>query len=90
VAYEPEAEFEAWNFVAALAATAIATAALVLVVSPAIIAMRFVALPSGWVGTGLGCLGAAVGGVKLIAMAWAVGGRLPAVHPASASVALAD
>jgi hypothetical protein len=90
VAYEPEVEVEAGTFVAALAAIAIATAALVLVVSPAVIAMRFVALPVGWVGTGLGCLGAAMGGVKLIAMAWAVGGRLPAIHPASATVAIAD
>jgi hypothetical protein len=90
VAYEPEIEVEASNFVAALAAIAIAAAALVLAVSPAVIAMRLVDLPVGWVGTGLGCLGAAVGGVKLIAMAWAVGGRLPAVRPASATVAIAD
>jgi hypothetical protein len=90
VAEEPEVELETSNFVAALAAIAIATASLVLAVSPAVMAMRFVALPSGWVGAGLGCLGAAVAGVKLIAMAWAVGGRLSVAHPPRVAVAAAD
>jgi hypothetical protein len=91
VAYEPEVDDGgSLNFVAALAAIAVATAALVLAVSPAMIAMRFVALPWGWVGTGLGCLGAAVGGVKLIAMAWALGWRLPVGHPPRAAVAAVD
>jgi hypothetical protein len=90
VVLEPDVEVEPSSFGAALAAIAIVTAAVVLAVSPAVIAMRFVALPVGWVGTGLGCLGAAVGGVKLIAMAWAVGGRLPPGRPARSAVATAD
>lgn len=87
---EPEAELEGSSFVAVLGALAIAAAALLLAVLPAVIALRLLALPVGWVGAGLGCLGAAVGGVKLIAMAWAVGGRLAAGHPAGVAVAVAD
>ena len=56
----------------------------------AVIATRLVALPEEWVGTGLGRFGAAAGGVKLIAMAWAVGGRRLAGPPARAAVATAD
>jgi len=88
VAHEPDVELEALSLIRTLAAIAIAAAALVLVVSPSVIGMRLVALPWAWVGTGLGCIGAAMGGVKLIAMAWAVGGRLlarPSARPAVAS-----
>ena len=42
-----------------------------------------------WVGAGLTFLGAALGGVKLIAMAWAIGGRFFPVHSAR-DVAVAD
>jgi hypothetical protein len=84
---EPPAELEGASFVSVLATAAIAAAACLLAVLPAVIALRFLQLPVGWVGAGLGCLGAALGGVKLIAMAWAVGGRFPAGPPATAAVA---
>lgn len=87
---EPEAELEGSSFVSALAMAAIAVAALLLAVLPALIALRLLELPVAWVGAGLGSLGAAVGGLKLIAMAWAVGGRLPAGHLARRAVAAAD
>ena len=57
---------------------------------PAIVALRLLELPVAWVGAGLGCVGAAVGGVKLIAMAWAVGGRLATRPPARGVIAAAD
>jgi hypothetical protein len=90
VVYEPEAELEGSSFVSALAMAAIAAAALLLAVLPAVIALRLLALPLEWAGVVFGSLGAAVGGVKLIAMAWAIGGRLSAGHPVGAAVASAD
>ena len=87
---EAPAELEGASFVAALATAAIAAAACLLAVLPGVIALRFLRLPVGWVGAGLGCLGAAMDGVKLTAMAWGVGGRFPARPPARAAVAGAD
>jgi hypothetical protein len=87
---EPEAELEGASFVSAFATVAVAATSLLLAVLPAVIALRFLQLPVGWVGAGLGCLGAAVGAVKLIAMAWAVGGRLSVAHPPGVAVAAAD
>jgi hypothetical protein len=86
----PEGELEGSSFVSAFATGAIAAMALLLAALPAVIALQFLQLPVGWVGAGLGCLGAAVGGVKLIAMAWAVGGRLSVAHPPRVAVAAAD
>jgi hypothetical protein len=57
-----------------------------LAVLPAAIAMRFLTFP-GWVGAALGCVCAAVGGVKLIAMAWAMGARLLGGHSAGEAIA---
>jgi hypothetical protein len=87
---EPEAELEGSSFLCVLGAAAIAAAAVLLALLPALVALRFLELPVAWVGAGLGSLGAAVGGVKLIAMAWAVGGRLPAGHPPRPAIAAAD
>ncbi len=67
----------------------IAGAALLLLLLPAAIALRLLALPLEWVGAGLTFFGIALGGVKLIAMAWAIGGRL-ATHPAQAVATTAD
>ncbi len=86
----PDIEFEPASLTSALATLGIALAALGLALLPALIALRLVELPFGWVGVGVGSLGAALGGVKLIAMAWAVGGRLFARHPAGQAVATAD
>ena len=74
----------------ALAVILVATAALLLAVLPTAIALRVLALPGGWVGAGLGSLGTAVFGVKLIAMAWAMGARLSRDPRAGAAVACAD
>ena len=87
---ETEAELEGASFVSTLAMGAIAATGLLLAVLPVVIALRVLELPSGWVGAGVGSLGAALGGVKLIAMAWAVGARLSAGSPARAAVAAAD
>jgi hypothetical protein len=78
------------SVVSGLATLFVAGVALVLAALPAIAALRLLNLPFGWVAAGAGCVGAAVGGVKLIAMAWAVGGRFLAALPAGASVATAD
>jgi hypothetical protein len=72
-----------------LAIIGIAAVALLLLALPAAIAVRGQALPVEWVGAGLTFLGAGLGGVKLIAMAWAVGGPFFPAHPARA-VAAAD
>ncbi|HXN79099.1 MAG TPA: hypothetical protein VN965_10040 [Candidatus Dormibacteraeota bacterium] len=58
-----------------------------LLVLPAAIAMRVLALPAEWVGAGVAFLGAALGGVKLMAMAWAIGGRFITAHPVRAVAA---
>jgi hypothetical protein len=82
-----EAELDAPSLVSALATIVVAAAALLLAVLPAAIALRVLALPVGLYEAALGCFGAAVGGLKLIAMAWAVGGRLSAAQPAGRAVA---
>lgn len=87
---EPDIELEQASVTSGLATLGIAAAALGLALLPAMIALRLLELPSGWVGAGLGSLGAAVGGVKLIAMAWAVGGRLFSTRPTGPAVATAD
>ena len=80
-------ELEAPGLAAAVAPIGVVTAALFLAVLPAAIALRVLSLPVGLYEAGLGFLGVAVGGVKLIAMAWAVGGRLSAAHPAGPAIA---
>ncbi|HKB32757.1 MAG TPA: hypothetical protein VKF16_02730 [Candidatus Dormibacteraeota bacterium] len=87
---EPDVELEPASLTSALAMLGIAAAALGLALLPAIVALRLLEVPFGSIGAGIGFLGAAVGGVKLIAMAWAVGGRLRAGHPARPAVAAAD
>jgi len=56
---------------------------------PAAMALRLLGLSVERVGPALAFLGALLGGVKLIAMAWAIGGRFRIAHPARA-VAAAD
>ncbi len=75
---ESDADPDGSSLGRAIAAFLVGTIALSLAVLPAAIALRVLVLPVGWVGAGLGCLGAAVGGMKLIAMAWAMGTRLSA------------
>ena len=64
--------------------------AVALAVAPALVALRVLAFPAGGIGAALTCVGAAVTGVKLIAMARAVGARIVAPHPARPDIALAD
>jgi hypothetical protein len=54
---------------------------------PAAIGLGFLGLRVEWVGSALTFLGALLGGVKLIAMAWAVRGRILTAHPARAVAA---
>ena len=86
---EAQAELEGSRLVSLLAVIGIAGTALILAALPAAIAVRLVALPVEWVGAALAFLGAALFGVKLSAMAWAIGGRLLAAHPAR-PIATAD
>lgn len=83
-------DLEGLGLGSALAVILVAAAALLLAVLPAAIALRVLALPGGWVGAGLGSLGTAVFGVKLIAMAWAMGTRPSRDPRAGAAVACAD
>jgi hypothetical protein len=71
-----------------LAVMSIATAALLLMALPAAIGLGFLGLRVEWVGAALTFLGALLGGVKLMAMAWAVGGRIFTAHPARAIAAV--
>jgi hypothetical protein len=73
-----------------IAAALVACAALVLMSVPVAIALFHPALRLGWVGGVAGSLGVALGGVKVLAMAWAAGARLLRPHPAPASPAFAD
>jgi hypothetical protein len=90
VVEEPDAELESSSLISGLAVLGVAGSALVLAALPAVVALRLPALPVEWVGAGLGFVGAAVGGVKLTAMAWAVGGRLVAGRQTGVAVATAD
>jgi len=78
------------SVLSALAILGIAGAALVLLALPAAIAVRLLPLPGEWVGAGITVLGAALGGVKLIAMALGAGGRLLAATRTAGAVATAD
>lgn len=64
--------------------------AVFLAVVPALVALRLFAFPAGWVGVALGCLGAAMTGMKLIALARAFGARLWGPRRPRAAVAYPD
>jgi hypothetical protein len=68
---------------------AVGAIALLLLVLPAAVAVRVLALPVEWVEAGITFVAAVLGGVKLIAMAWAVSERFFPAHPAR-GVAAAD
>ena len=87
---EPDADLEGLGLGWALAAALVAVAAFFLAVLPAAVALRVLALPVGWVGAALESLGAVLLGVKLIAMAWAMGTRLSRDPRAGAAAACAD
>ena len=74
----------------ALAAFLVACAAVLLVLVPVAIAVFQPQVPLAWVGGVAGSVAAALGGVKLVAMAWAVGARLLRPDPVTASAAFAD
>jgi hypothetical protein len=74
----------------ALATVLVACAAIALVLIPVTIALFQPPVPLAWLGGAVGSFGIAVGGVKLVAMAWGAGTRLLGQHPASVSAALAD
>ena len=74
----------------ALAAVVVACAAILLALIPVAIALFQPVLPLAWMGGVAASFGAALGGVKLLAIAWAAGARLLRPHPAPASPAFAD
>ena len=73
-----------------LAAVLVACAALLLVLVPVAIALFQPEVLLAWMGGVAGGIGAALGGVKLVAMAWGVEARLMRPHPVTASAAFAD
>ena len=83
-------ESENASFFSVLAALAVGVVALSLAVLPAAVALRVLALPHGGVLAALECLGAGLLGAKLIAIVWAVVGRLSEAHPTGAAVAHLD
>jgi hypothetical protein len=87
---EIDGESEGTSLFSRLAALAIAVVALSLAVLPAAIALGVLALPLGGVLAALECLSAALLGAKLIAIVWAVVGRLLEAHPTGAAVATPD
>jgi hypothetical protein len=87
---EIDSESDGTGLFSGLAAIAIAVVALALAVLPAAIALRVLALPLGGVLAALECLSAGLLGAKLIAIAWAVAGRLLEAHPTGAAVANPD
>jgi hypothetical protein len=72
------------------AAVLVACAAILLVLIPVAIALFQPVLPLAWMGSAAATFAAALGGVKLLAIAWAAGARLIRPHPAPASPAFAD
>jgi hypothetical protein len=84
---ETDAEFERLEWGSSLAVGMVGIVAASFAVLPALVAFRLITFPAGWVGAALGCLGAAVSGVKLTAMAWALGARLSRRSRARAAVA---
>jgi len=74
----------------ALAAFLVACAAVLLVLVPVAIAVFQPQVPLAWVGGAAGIVGATLGGVKLVAMAWGAGARLLSPDPVTASAAFAD
>jgi hypothetical protein len=87
---EIEGDSEGTGLFSGLAALAIAVVALSLAVLPAAIALGVLALPLGGVLAALECLSAGLLAAKLIAITWAIGGRLSEAHPTGAAVAHPD
>ena len=87
---EIDGECDGTSLFSGLAAIVIAVVALTLAVLPAAVALRILALPSGGVLAALECLSAGLLAAKLIAIAWAVVGRLLEAHPTGAAVATPD
>jgi hypothetical protein len=87
---EPDAGLEGASVGSILAMVLLAAAVLSLAVLPAAIALRVPILWVDWLAAALGGLGAAVVGVKLLVMAWAVGTRLWSSYPAGVVTTYAD
>jgi hypothetical protein len=87
---ELDDELEGAGLGVTVAAVLVACAAVLFVLVPVAIAMVQPEVPLAWVGGVAGSVGAALGGVKLVAMAWAAGARLLRPHPVTSSAAFAD
>jgi hypothetical protein len=87
---EPDADLEEASLGSTLAVILVAAAVVSLALLPAAIALKVPILWADWLAAGLGGLGAAVAGVKLVVMAWAVGSRLWSTYPAGVVTTYAD
>jgi hypothetical protein len=87
---ESDGESDGTSLFSVLAMLSVAVVALSLAVLPAAIALGVLALPLGGVLAALECLSAGLLGAKLIAIVWAVVGRLLEAHPTGAAAATAD
>jgi hypothetical protein len=67
-----------------------ASAASMLAILPAAIALHAPGLPPGWVASALGTLAVVIATGKVAAMAWGAGSRLWGLHRASVAAAYAD
>lgn len=73
-----------------LAATLVACVAILLVLAPVAIALFQLELPLAWASAVAGSVGATLGGIKLVAMAWGAGARLLRPRWVTASSAFGD
>jgi hypothetical protein len=87
---ELEGDLQEASLGSTLAVILVAAAVLSLALLPPAIALRVPVLWVDWLAAGLSGLGAAVVGVKLVVMAWAVGTRLWSPNPAGLVPTYAD
>lgn len=87
---EAEPDVEEADHRSTFTAGLVALVAVSLAVLPTVAAVGLLALPAGRFVVVLGCLGAALTGVRLNATACAIGARLAVTHPAGGAVACSD
>jgi hypothetical protein len=87
---DPDADLEDASIGSTIPVILVAAAALALALLPAVIALHLPVFGVDVLAAGLGGLGAAVVGVKLLVMAWAMGTRFWSANPAPVVTTYAD